>query len=92
MFSIRAVVLHACLRRIVATVLLVVLLLAFVARRQSGVEGGLAAARGGRSLGVVLIRTGTPHSEFRWLYAHILACVAGDCVSAGGMAWANAAG
>src|SRR6266436_6028745 len=26
---------------------------------------------------VVLLRTGTPHSEFRWLYAHIIASIAG---------------
>src|ERR1700693_3789846 len=28
-------------------------------------------------LGLVLFRTGTPHSEYRWLYAHILVSVIG---------------
>ena len=31
----------------------------------------------GAALGLLLIYTGTAHSEFRWLYSHIVLCMAG---------------
>jgi tetratricopeptide (TPR) repeat protein len=41
----------------------------------------------GAGLGLLLIYTGTAHSEFRWLYTHIIFCLAGlGCLAAEWMA------
>jgi Flp pilus assembly protein TadD len=64
-----------------AGVVTTVLLLAFLYRllRDSSVEArlGWLLLLGGGILGCVLIYTGTPRDEWRWLYLHIVLCLAG---------------
>jgi Tfp pilus assembly protein PilF len=76
------VLLHAFVG-VVATILLVALFLPLLRAGNFVWKVGWLFLAVGAILGVVLIRTGTAHSEFRWLYAHIIACVAGTgCLAA----------
>lgn len=70
------VLMHAC-AGVVATILLIVLLLPLLREGNFVWKLGWLLVAAGAILGVVLIRTGTAHSEYRWLYAHILASAAG---------------
>jgi len=70
------VLLHA-LGGVVATALLWLLLWRLLRRGNFVWKLGWLLLTLGGVLGLVLLRTGTPHSEFRLLYAHILVCVAG---------------
>jgi len=46
-------------------------------------RAGWVLLAAGTALGLLLIYTGTAHSEFRWLYAHIVFCLAGlGCLAA----------
>ena len=71
------VVMHAFVG-IVATILLVALLLPLLREGNVVSKAGWLLLAAGAVLGVVLIRTGTPHSEVKWLYAHIITSVAGS--------------
>src|SRR5882757_8276360 len=73
-----AVVLMHAFAGVVATILLVGLLVPLLRCGNLVWKLGWLFVAVGAVLGVVLIRTGTPHSEFRWLYAHIIASVAGS--------------
>ena len=70
------VLMHVCAGA-VATILLLVLLLPLLCTENLVWKLGWLLVAAGAVLGVVLIRTGTAHSEYRWLYAHILTSVAG---------------
>src|SRR6266481_1152288 len=70
------VVMHAFVG-IVATILLVALLLPLLREGNFAWKAGWLLLAAGAVLGAVLIRTGTPHSELKWLYAHIIASIAG---------------
>src|SRR5262249_24061626 len=70
------VLLHAFVG-ILATVMLVVLLIPLLKTVNVIWKAGWLFMLAGTILGAILIRTGTPHSEYRLLYAHIVACVAG---------------
>src|ERR1700704_4160915 len=72
-----AVVLIHAFVGVVATVLLVFLLLPLLREGNFVWNAGWLLLMAGAVLGLVLLRTGTPHSEFRWLYAHIIASIAG---------------
>jgi Tfp pilus assembly protein PilF len=72
-----AVVLMHAFAGVAATILLVVLLLPLMRQGNFVWKLGWLLVTAGAVLGVVLIRTGTPHSEYRWLYAHIIASVTG---------------
>jgi len=72
-----AVVLLHVFGGVVATALLVVLLLPLLRGGNFVWKAGWLLLAAGAVLGLVLLRTGTPHSEFKWLYAHIIASVAG---------------
>ncbi len=72
-----AVVLTHAFAGVLATILLVVTLFPLLRAGNLVWKLGWLLVAAGAVLGVVLIRTGTPHSEYRWLYAHILASVAG---------------
>ena len=73
-----AVVLMHAFFGVVATILLIVTLVPLLREGNLVWKLGWILVAAGAVLGVVLIRTGTPHSEYRWLYAHIIACVAGS--------------
>ncbi|HWZ82494.1 MAG TPA: tetratricopeptide repeat protein [Terriglobales bacterium] len=62
---------------VIATILLVILFWPLLRAGNFVWKTGWLLLTAGAALGIVLIRTGTPHSEFRILYAHIIACVAG---------------
>ena len=87
------VLMHACIG-VLATVALVFLLWPLLREGNWVWKAGWLLLAAGAVLGVVLIRTGTPHSEYRWLYAHIIACVAGvACLlaeAAGRRGWISA--
>src|SRR5713226_3237974 len=72
-----AVVLLHVFGGVVATALLVVLLLPLLRGGNLVWKAGWLLLAAGAVLGLVLLRTGTPRSEFKWLYAHIIASVAG---------------
>src|SRR5882724_13120308 len=72
-----AVVLLHVFGGVVAAVLLVVLLWPLLRQGNFVSKAGWLLLTAGAILGLVLLRTGTPHSEFKWLYAHIIASVAG---------------
>ncbi len=72
-----AIVLMHVFAGVIATILLLVLLWPLLRQGNFVWKTGWLLLAVGAVLGLVLIRTGTPHSEFRWLYAHILASVAG---------------
>ena len=71
-----AVVLHV-LAGILATVLLAVLLWRLLREGNLVLKAGWLLIAAGAALGVLLILKGTPHSEYRWLYAHIVVSVIG---------------
>ncbi len=48
-------------------------------------KAGWLLLAAGTALGLLLIYTGTAHSEFRWLYAHIVFVHGGRGLSAGGV-------
>src|SRR5882672_3023004 len=62
---------------VVATALLVVLLWPLLRQGNFVSKAGWLLLAAGAVLSLVLLRTGTPHSEFKWLYAHIIVSVAG---------------
>src|SRR5258706_7137944 len=70
------VLLHAFVG-IIATVLLVALLWPLLRQGNLVWKAGWLLLMAGAVLGLVLLRTGTPHSEFKWLYAHIIASIGG---------------
>jgi len=70
------VVLHT-LGGVLASVLLIVLLRRLLREGNLIWKAGWFLLAAGALLGMVLIRTGTSHSEFKLLYAHILASMAG---------------
>ena len=72
-----AVVLLHLFGGILATVLMVVLLWPLLREGNFVWKAGWLLLAAGGVLGLVLLRTGTPHSEFKWLYAHIIVSVAG---------------
>jgi len=72
-----AVVLMHAFVGVIAAILLVVMLAPLLRAGNFVWKAGWLLVTVGAVLGVVLIRTGTPHSEFRWLYAHIIASIAG---------------
>jgi tetratricopeptide (TPR) repeat protein len=72
-----AVVLLHVFVGVIATALLVVLLWPLLRQGNFVSKAGWLLLGAGAILGLVLLRTGTPHSEFKWLYAHIIASVAG---------------
>src|SRR6266404_356949 len=72
-----AVVLLHVFGGVVVTALLVVLLWPLLREGNFVWKTGWLLLAAGAVLGVVLLRTGTRHSEFTWLYAHIIASVAG---------------
>src|SRR5580765_6149185 len=72
-----AVVLLHVFGGVVATALLVRLLWPLLRQGNFVSKAGWLLLAVGAVLGLVLMRTGTPHSEFKWLYAHIIASVAG---------------
>src|SRR5882724_692999 len=72
-----AVVLLHVFGGVVAAALLVVLLWPLLRQGNFVSKAGWLLLVAGAILGLVLLRTGTPHSEFKWLYAHIIASVAG---------------
>jgi len=72
-----AVVMLHVLGGIVATALLVALLWPLLRQGNYVSKAGWLLLSAGAVLGLVLLRTGTPHSEFKWLYAHIIASLAG---------------
>ncbi len=72
-----AVVLMHVFVGILTTVLLAVLLWRLLREGNFVWKAGWLLLAAGAILGLVLLRTGTPHSEFWWLYAHIIASVAG---------------
>jgi hypothetical protein len=72
-----AVVLLHVFVGIAAAVLLIALLLPLLRQGNWIWKAGWLLLAVGTVPGLVLIRTGTPHSEFKWLYAHILVSVAG---------------
>src|SRR5882724_315043 len=63
---------------IIATVLLVAMLWSLLREGNFVWKAGWLLLAVGAVLGLVLLRTGTPHGEFKWLYAHIIASVAGS--------------
>jgi tetratricopeptide (TPR) repeat protein len=70
------VLLHAFVG-IIATVLLVALLWPLLRQGNLVWKAGWFLLMAGAVLGLVLLRAGTPHSEFKWLYAHIIASIGG---------------
>jgi Flp pilus assembly protein TadD len=72
-----AVVLLHVFGGVAAAVLLVVLLWPLLRQGNFVSKAGWLLLAAGAVLGLVLLRTGTPHSEFKWLYAHIIASVGG---------------
>jgi hypothetical protein len=72
-----AVVLLHVFGGIVAAFVLGVLLWPLLRQCNFVSKAGWLLLGAGAILGLVLLRTGTPHSEFKWLYAHIIASVAG---------------
>ena len=72
-----AVVLFHVFAGVAATVLLVFLLIPLLRQSNLVAKSGWVLIALGAVLGLVLLRTGTPHSEFKLLYAHIIACIAG---------------
>jgi Tfp pilus assembly protein PilF len=72
-----AVVLLHVFGGILATALLVVLLWRLLRDGNFVWKAGWVLLAAGAVLGLVLIRTGTPHSEFKLLYAHIVVSMAG---------------
>jgi tetratricopeptide (TPR) repeat protein len=72
-----AVVLMHAFVGLVATVLLVATLVPMLRAGNFVWKAGWLLVTVGAVLGAILIRTGTPHSEYPWLYAHIIASVAG---------------
>ena len=78
-----AVVLVHAFVGIIATVLLVTLLWPLLRQGNWVWKAGWLLLMAGAVLGLVLLRTGTAHSEFRWLYAHIIASIGGiSCLMA----------
>src|SRR5262252_7994436 len=71
-----AIVVHV-LGGILASILLLFLLWPLLKRGNIVWKLGWFLSSVGAVLGLILIRTGTPHSEYRLLYAHIIASVAG---------------
>ncbi len=70
------------LLHVAAGILLTVLLLPLLARLKTCPGGwlgrlGWVLMASGAGIGVALIKIGTPHRLWNWLYAHILLCVAG---------------
>ncbi len=72
-----AVVLLHSFGGILAAVLLVVLLWRLLREGNLVWRAGWLLVAAGAVLGLVLFRTGTPHSEYKWLYAHIIVSVLG---------------
>ncbi|HYU45473.1 MAG TPA: tetratricopeptide repeat protein [Terriglobales bacterium] len=70
------VVIHV-LGGILATALLALLLWRLLTEGNSIWKAGWMLIAAGAALGVVLMFKGTPHSEYRWLYAHIVVSVIG---------------
>jgi Flp pilus assembly protein TadD len=62
---------------VVASALLLVLLWPLLRQGNLVSKAGWLLVAAGAVLGLILLRTGTPHSELKWLYAHIIASVAG---------------
>ncbi len=72
-----AVVLLHVFVGVLATVLLVALLWRVLKEGNFVWKTGWLLLLAGAVLGLVLVRTGTPHSELKWLYAHIIVSIAG---------------
>src|SRR5271166_6553247 len=70
------VVIHA-LGGIVATIVGAALLRRLLRQGSWIWKAGWVLLAAGAVLGLILIYTGTARSEFRWLYAHIILCLAG---------------
>ena len=70
------VVLHS-FGGILGAVLLVVLLWRLLREGTFVSRAGWLFVTAGAVLGLALLRTGTPHSEYKLLYAHIIACLVG---------------
>ena len=62
---------------VVASALLLVLLGPLLRQGNAVWKAGWLLLSSGAVLGLILLRTGTPHSEFKWLYAHIIASIGG---------------
>src|SRR3981189_2102184 len=70
------VLLHAFVG-LIATILLITLLWPLLRQGNFVWKAGWLLLMAGAILGLVLLRTGTAHSEFKWLYAHIVASIGG---------------
>src|SRR5271165_4832580 len=88
-----AVVLLHTFGGVLASVLLAALLWRFLRQGNLVWKLGWLLSAAGAVLGLMLLWKGTPHSEYRWLYAHILVSVAGvGCLLAewmGKRSWAG---
>ena len=82
---------------VVATILLVALLWRLLKEGNLVGKTGWLLLATGAVLGLVLLRTGTPHSEYKWLYAHIIvsgigiACLLAEWIGKRGWLSSNAA-
>ena len=70
------VLLHA-LGGVLATALLIPFLFRRLRAESLAARGGWLLISAGAILGIILIKTGTPRSEWNWLYAHIVISLAG---------------
>ncbi len=70
------VLLHA-LGGVVAAILLVPTLFRLLRNGSFSARAGWFLVSAGAVLGIILIKTGTPRAEWRWLYLHILISLAG---------------
>ena len=70
------VLLHA-LAGVVAAILLIPALFVFAGGKHSSGACWMVAGGIGRCLGIILIKTGTPRTEWKWLYLHIVVSLVG---------------
>src|ERR1700688_1115476 len=70
------VLLHA-LGGVVVTILLIPLLFRRLSNKSFVARAGWCLVAAGAALGLVLIKTGTPRTELKWLYLHIVISLVG---------------
>jgi Tfp pilus assembly protein PilF len=76
LFYAGVVLLHA-LGGLAAAILLIPMLVRLLRRGSLSARAGWLLITGGAVVGLILLKTGTPRSEWRWLYLHILTSLAG---------------